>query len=109
MQVGLSGGSSRPPLNMRQPIVTPRSYGGGRYGGADVRAPGYGGGHSAPSSHGGGFSHGGDGGVDLVRRSAAAVDRTAAEGTGAADMGGNICAGLFPGVTTQHSNTLPQQ
>ena len=66
------GGSSRPPLNMRQPIVTPRSYGGGRYGGARS-APGYGGGHSAPSSHGGGsfgggshggggFSHGGGGG-----------------------------------------------
>ncbi|MGB0046446.1 MAG: DUF6600 domain-containing protein, partial [Terriglobales bacterium] len=36
------GGSSRPPLNMRQPIVTPRSYGGAR------SAPGYGGGR-APS------------------------------------------------------------
>ncbi len=79
------GGSSRPPLNMRQPIVTPRSYGGGRsapgYGGGRApsysggrapsysggRAPGYGGGHSAPSyggghsapSHGGGSSHDG--------------------------------------------------
>jgi hypothetical protein len=58
------GGSSRPPLNMRQPIVTPRSSG-GAYGGRS--APGYGGarsapsfgGHSAPSSHGGGSSHGG--------------------------------------------------
>jgi len=47
------GGGSRPPLNMRQPIVTPRSYGGGR------SAPSYGGGHSAPSSHGGGSSRGG--------------------------------------------------
>ncbi|MGC1788477.1 MAG: FecR family protein [Terriglobales bacterium] len=75
------GGSSRPPLNMRQPIVTPRSYGGGRsapsygrsapsYGGRSApsygggrSAPSYGGGHSAPSSHGGGGgSHGGGGG-----------------------------------------------
>jgi len=68
-------GSSRPPLNMRQPIVTPRSYGGGRsapsYGGARSApsyggghsAPSYGGGHAAPSSHGGGgSSHGGGGG-----------------------------------------------
>jgi len=75
-------GSSRPPLNMRQPIVTPRSYGGGPYGGGRS-APGYGGarsapsyggghsapsyggggGHAAPSSHGGGgSSHGGGGG-----------------------------------------------
>jgi hypothetical protein len=61
---GYGGGYSRPPLNMRQPIVTPRSYGGGAYGG---RSSGYGGGrsapsfggHSAPSSHGGGASHGG--------------------------------------------------
>jgi len=81
-------GSSRPPLNMRQPIVTPRSYGGGGYGGSPYggnrggysggggrpapsyggggrSAPSYGGGggHSAPSggsSHGGGgSSHGG--------------------------------------------------
>ncbi len=55
-------GSSRPPLNMRQPIVTPRSYGGGRpapsYGGGRS-APSYGGSHSAPSGHGGGSSHGG--------------------------------------------------
>ncbi len=77
------GGYSRPPLNMRQPIVTRRSYGGGAYGGRS--APGYGGGRSAPSfgggrsapsgghsapsggsSHGGGShgggSHGGGGG-----------------------------------------------
>lgn len=71
---GYSG--SRPPLNMRQPIVTPRSYGGpysgrsyGGYPGYGGRpAPGYGGGrsapsngggHSAPSGHGGGSSHGG--------------------------------------------------
>ncbi|MGD0212907.1 MAG: FecR family protein [Terriglobales bacterium] len=65
------GGSSRPTLNMRQPIVTPRSYGGGRsapsYGGGRSApsygggrsAPSFGGGHSAPSSHGGGSSHGG--------------------------------------------------
>ena len=80
-------GSSRPPLNMRQPIVTPRSYGGGgysggphggnrggysggggrpapSYGGGGRSAPSYGGGggHSAPSggsSHGSGTSHGG--------------------------------------------------
>jgi hypothetical protein len=72
---GYSG--SRPPLNMRQPIATPRSYGnpyGGRggypgYGGRTPtfgggRAPSFGGGHSAPSSHGGGggSSHGGGGG-----------------------------------------------
>src|ERR1700674_1639762 len=83
-----SSGYSRPPLNMRQPIVTPRSYGGGgysggpyggnrggysggggrpapSYGGGGRSAPSYGGGggHSAPSggsSHGGGgSSHGG--------------------------------------------------
>jgi hypothetical protein len=62
-----SGGYSRPPLNMRQPIVTQRSYGGGPYGGGRSApsygggrsAPSYGGGHSAPSSHGGGPSHGG--------------------------------------------------
>jgi len=63
------GGSSRPPLNMRQPIVTPRSYGGGGAYGGGRSAPSYGGGrpsyggggaHSAPSSHGGGApSHGG--------------------------------------------------
>jgi len=78
---GYGGGYSRPPLNMRQPIVTPRSYGGGAYGGGRPApsygggrpapsygggrsAPSYGGGHSAPSSHGGGggSSHGGGGG-----------------------------------------------
>jgi FecR protein len=60
-------GSSRPPLNMRQPIVTPRSYGGGGYsgspyggnrggysGGGGRPAPSYGGGRSAPSYGGGG-------------------------------------------------------
>ncbi len=60
-------GSSRPPLNMRQPIVTPRSYGGGAYGGGRPApsygggrpAPSYGGGRPAPSSHGGGSPHGG--------------------------------------------------
>ena len=50
------GGSSRPPLNMRQPIVTQRSYGGGR------SAPSYGGSRSAPSSRGGGAPHSGGGG-----------------------------------------------
>ena len=60
------GGSPRPPLNMRQPIVTPRSYGGGGSYGGGRSAPSHGGGHSAPSggsSHGGGgSSHGGGGG-----------------------------------------------
>ncbi len=58
------GGYSRPPLNMRQPIVMPRSNG-GAYGGGRS-APGYGGGrsapsggHSAPSGHSSGSSHGG--------------------------------------------------
>ena len=69
---GAYGGSSRPPLNMRQPIVQPRSYGGGAYGGRSApnyggrsapsyggrSAPSFGGSHSAPSSHGGGSSHG---------------------------------------------------
>ncbi len=62
-------GGSRPPLNMRQPIVTPRSYGGysggpynggnrGGYSGGGARpAPSYGGGgRSAPSYGGGGHS-----------------------------------------------------
>jgi hypothetical protein len=67
------GSTSRPTLNMRQPIVSPRSYGGGSYGGARSApsygggaprsAPSGGGGHSAPSGHssGGGSSHGGGG------------------------------------------------
>ena len=64
------GGNSRPQLNMRQPIVQPRSSGGygGSYGGYHG-APGYGGSrgasgggsHSAPS-YGGGHSSGGGGG-----------------------------------------------
>jgi len=37
-------GSSRPPLNMRQPIVTRRSYGGGGYGGGSHGGGGHGGG-----------------------------------------------------------------
>ena len=55
-------GYSRPPLNMRQPIATPRSYGGGPYGGnrggySGRPAPSYGGGaRSAPSYGGGGRS-----------------------------------------------------
>ena len=64
---GSEGRSSRPPLNMRQPLVTPRSYGGSPYGGRvpgyggsyGRSAPSFGGGHSAPSSHGGGMPHGG--------------------------------------------------
>ncbi len=52
---GYSGGSSRPQLNMRQPIVQPRSYGGyGGYGGSHG-APSYGGSHGGYS---GGGSHG---------------------------------------------------
>ena len=71
--------NARPQLNMRQPIVAPRSYGnpyGGGYPGGSRSmpsygrsapgygggrsAPSYGGGHSAPASHGGGGSpHGG--------------------------------------------------
>ena len=54
---GRGYGGSRPPLNMRQPIATPRSYGspyGGRggYPGYGGRAPSYGGGR-APSYGGG--------------------------------------------------------
>jgi hypothetical protein len=58
---------SRPPLDMRQPIVTPRSSGpsssGGYRGGGGRSAPsgGGGGGHSAPS-HSGGQSHSSGGG-----------------------------------------------
>jgi len=68
------GGYSRPPLNMRQPIATPRSYGRTPYGGGNRGgysgggrpAPSYGGGgRSAPSGgapHGGGGApHGGGG------------------------------------------------
>src|ERR1700674_1485324 len=60
-------GYSRPPLNMRQPIVTPRSYGGGGYGGGSYGGSPYGGnrggysgggGRPAPS-YGGGSSYGG--------------------------------------------------
>jgi hypothetical protein len=85
---GYGQGSSRPPLDMRQPVVQPRSSGsyggnggyrgspsypsGGSYGGGSRPAPSYGGAgggsHSAPSygggggSHGGGYSGGGGGG-----------------------------------------------
>jgi len=53
------GGSSRPQLNMRQPIVQPRSSGG--YGGYHG-VPSYGGGsRGAPSSGGGSHSSGGGG------------------------------------------------
>ncbi len=71
------GGVSRPPLNMRQPIVTPRSSGGypgggrapsfgrsapgtggGRAPSSGGRAPSFGGGgHSVPSGHSGGAPH----------------------------------------------------
>jgi hypothetical protein len=57
------GSTSRPQLDMRQPIVRSPSYGGSRgtYGGGyhapAARAPSYGGSHSAPS--GGGHSGGG--------------------------------------------------
>jgi len=67
-----SGSSSRPQLDMRQPIVRSPSYGGyprGGYGGYHAPtshgAPSYGGSHGAPSyggSHGGGHSSGGGGG-----------------------------------------------
>ncbi len=59
-----SGNSYRPPLNMSQPIVTPRgSYGGGSYGGSSYRGGGgsYGGGGGAYRG-GGGYSGGGGGG-----------------------------------------------
>ncbi len=57
------GGYSRPQLNMRQPIVQPRSsggYGSGGYGGYRG-SPSYGGSHGAPSG-GGGHAGGGGGG-----------------------------------------------
>ncbi len=50
---GYPGGGSRPPLNMRQPIVTPRN--GGSYGGSR-------GGSGGGGYRGGGGSHGGGGG-----------------------------------------------
>ena len=52
------GGYSRPPLNMRQPIVTPRSYGRAPYGGGSYggNRGGYSGGRPAPSYGGGGRS-----------------------------------------------------
>jgi len=57
---GYGRGSSRPQLNMRQPIVQPRSS--TRSAGGYRGAPSYGGGsHSAPS-YGGGHSSGGSGG-----------------------------------------------
>jgi len=69
------GSESRPPLNMRQPIVTPRggeSYGRGSYGGSrgnggggySAPSPRGGGGYSAPSPRGGGGGspHGSGGG-----------------------------------------------
>ncbi len=60
------GGYSRPQLNMRQPIVQPRSsggYGTGGYGGYGGYhgSPSYGGSHGAPSG-GGGHAGGGGGG-----------------------------------------------
>ena len=62
-------GSSRPQLNMRQPIAQPRSSGGyggshGGYGGGSHGAPSGGGGHSGGSGghSGGGGGHSGGGG-----------------------------------------------
>jgi hypothetical protein len=62
------GGYSRPQLDMRQPIVQPRSsgsYGGYRgapsYGGATHSAPSYGGGHTSGGGGGGHVSSGGGG------------------------------------------------
>jgi len=49
---------SRPPLDMRQPVITPRPSGG--YSGG--HAPSYGGGSRGAPSGGGGGSHGGGGG-----------------------------------------------
>ena len=77
------GGYSRPPLNMRQPIVTPRSSGGGSYGGNRGVYNG-GGGRSAPSYGGGGRSapsFGGGGG------------RSAPSGGGAPHGGGGSSHG----------------
>ena len=48
-------GYSRPPLNMRQPIVTPRSSGGGGYSGGSP----YGGNRGGYSGGGGGGGYGG--------------------------------------------------
>jgi hypothetical protein len=67
---GYGGSYSRPQLNMRQPIVQPRSsdgYGGYRgttgYGGSrGGYSGGYGGSHSAPSGSGGGHPSGGSSG-----------------------------------------------
>jgi hypothetical protein len=63
---GYAGSDSRPPLDMRKPIVTPRSsgaYSGGRYpsGGGGGSRGGYVGGHSSGGGHpsGGGHSSGG--------------------------------------------------
>ena len=61
---GGGAGYSRPQLNMRQPIVQPRSsggYGSGGYGGSHG-SPSYGGSHGAPSGGGGGGGHSGGGG-----------------------------------------------
>jgi len=69
---GFGRGSSRPQLDMHQPIVRSPSYGGSRGGYGGYRAPSYGGSrpsygggaHSAPSYHApsGGHSSGGGGG-----------------------------------------------
>ncbi|HEY6338182.1 MAG TPA: DUF6600 domain-containing protein [Candidatus Sulfotelmatobacter sp.] len=62
---GYGQGSSRPQLNMRQPIVQPRSSGGYRapsYGGGSRGAPSYGGGSRGAPSYGGGGHSGGGGG-----------------------------------------------
>ncbi len=64
---GYGRGSSRPQLDMHQPIVRSPSYGGGGYGGSRApsggsrSAPSYGGSHGAPSSGGGHAPSGGGG------------------------------------------------
>ncbi len=100
-------GSSRPPLNMRQPIVTPRSYGGGGYsggspyggnrggysGGGGRPAPSYGGGgRSAPSYGGGGGrsapSYGGGGGGHSAPSGGSSHGGGASHGGGSSSGGG---------------------
>lgn len=58
---GVGRGSSRPQLDMRQPIVRSPSYGGGGYSRGGYSAPSYGGPRSTPGysrpSYGGGGSH----------------------------------------------------
>jgi hypothetical protein len=55
-------GSSRPPLDMRQPVVTPRSSGGGYSGGGSSGGSRSSGGSSSGAGSSGGGSRGGDSG-----------------------------------------------